>query len=255
MKQDTLFLHMGPGSNAYTERVTLGSKMENVHFWDQPHVETPEQGFQFLIKAAEDELLRMNADTQQPIHIMAHCFGVRLAQQLLHKHPEKIGRCQFINSSFHIPRGFLKLLNVMTKSSEIDPQLKEDIKSYLKLRTSPEASNQEVWEYLNLIARDPLYIKYYWPKSSQFNSFIKIAMSGPAFDATSFQVVLDDFLNHYSHKEMIHNGNHEIMFQLGGQSPLIDLEYEQMSWKNQFPKANFEVNPEAGHFMHLEGSL
>lgn len=255
MKKDTLFLHMGPGLNSFAERKLLGPHMKTTHFWDQPAIKTDENSFGILTDAALVEVDKIYSENKAPVKLFAHCFGIRIAQQLLLKVPEKISDCRFVNSSFDTSRGFFNLLKVMSKSKEIDPALREKMLHYIKNKPTDYGIKEEIWEYVQLIASEPLYIKYYWPKVNQFNEYAKIAASGPPFDFTTFQVVLNDFLNHHSNQELIFNGPHKIVFELGGLNPLLEIEHEISRWRTQFPKAEFLVNPNGGHFMHLEGYL
>lgn len=255
MKKDTLFLHMGPGFNSFVEREILGPSMKSTHFWDQPPIKTEKDAFGTLVEAALNELDTIYSETNTPVKLFSHCFGIRIAQQLLLRAPEKISECHFVNSSFDIPHGFFNLLKIMSRSKEIDPSLGKKMAIYIQNKSTAQGKREEVWEYIQLIAEEPMYIKYYWPKVNQFNAYAKIAASGPPFDFMTFQLVLNDFLNHYFDQEMIFKGNHKITFELGKQSPLVEVENEIPKWKTQFPKAEFSINPNGGHFMHLEGHL
>src|ERR1700737_4149464 len=83
-----LFLHWGPGCNAEVERRWFGDGTL-IDWWDQPKVTGP-QAFETIASAARARLDDLHALTGDPLHLIAHSFGGKLAQALAESSPEKI---------------------------------------------------------------------------------------------------------------------------------------------------------------------
>jgi pimeloyl-ACP methyl ester carboxylesterase len=253
--KDTLFLHGGPGLNAYVERQVLGEQFPHVHFWDQPPVYTSRDAFNTLMEAAVAEVERMFEARRGPIRLMANSFGGHLVSGLLEHIPQKISACHLYGPVYYIPEAFLNLLGIMANDGAADGDLRTRITEFLKVRTHPCADKSEIWDYFNLISLDADFLRYYWPDEAQYTAWITCTRRGPEFDFMTCRNVLNDFLRHHCERRFSFKGTQEIIIELGDRDPLLDLEREMRLWSNRFPTASIVIHRGSGHFIHLEPYL
>ncbi len=258
-KTPTLFLHMGPGLHAKTEKIILGSQFTNIHYWDQPLVtpaENQTQGFSVLVNSAIAEIQKLSSKHRSPIVILAHSFGGHLVRPMLEAAGDQIASCHLVSTGFDLPSGFLKLLKAMHDAPDTDEGLREKLKQFIMRDfTTYESRMGSFWEMVNLVARDPSYVRHYWPNKDQLQKYTRIASSTPALDFTTFQSVVNDFLNNWFPNIEPYNGTVPIQVYLGGADPLLTIENEINSWKRVYPSCHISVLPDSGHFIHLEEYL
>jgi pimeloyl-ACP methyl ester carboxylesterase len=252
MEKDTLFLHGGPGLNAYVERRVLGEQFPHVHFWDQPPVHTTRDAFEVLMDAAVAEVERVFDARRIPITLMANSFGGHLASRLLEIIPHRISACHLFGPVYDIPAAFLNLLGIMANDVTADGDLRTRIAAFLKDRADRSADKTEIWEYFSLISGDADFMRHYWPDEAQYAAWTACARKGPGFDFTTYRNVLNDFLHHHCERRFSFGGSQAIIIELGDRDPLLDLGREMRCWSHRFPTARIVTRRGSGHFIHLE---
>jgi pimeloyl-ACP methyl ester carboxylesterase len=255
LEKDTLFLHGGPGLNAYVERQVLGEQLPHVHFWDQPPVHTTRDAFNTLMEVAVAEVERMFDARRGPIKLMANSFGGHLVSELLDRIPQKISACHLYGPVYDIPAAYLNLLGIMANDRTADDDIRTRITEFLEARTRSAADKSEIWNYFNLISSDACFLRYYWPDEAQYAAWITCMRSGPEFDFITFRNVLNDFLNHHYERRFSFDGAQEILIEFGDRDPLLDLEHEMRLWNHRFTTARIVLRRGSGHFIHLEPYL
>ena len=189
-----------------------------------------------------------------PINIIAHSFGGHIFHQLTSLCPDRIASCELIGTSYDIVAGFYKLMKTLSNNNETDALLKNKINSYLSVHTAPQAT--ELWNYLALIAEDPMFLRLYWPSTGMFNLYLEHAVKAEKMDMLSFQNILNDFmLNFYNPSTAPSKWSGPIDITLGELDPLINLDQDKKKWTNIFPQARIKVLKNSGHFAHLESVL
>jgi len=255
LEKDTLFLHGGPGLNAYVERQVLGEQFPRVHFWDQPPVHTTRDAFNTLMKAAVAEVERMFDTHRGPIRLVANSFGSHLVPGLLERIPHMISACQLYSPVYDIPAAFLNLLGVMANDGTADGDLRTRINEFLKARTRHCADKSEFWDYYGLISSDADFLRYYWPDEALYAAWSSCMRNGPEFDFMTCRNVSNDFLHHHCGHRFSFGGTQEIIIEFGDRDPLLDLEREMRLWSHRFPTARIDIRRGSGHFIHLEPYL
>lgn len=253
--KDTLFLHGGPGLNAYVERQVLGEQYPHVHFWDQPPVHTIRNAFKLLVDAAVAEVERLFDTHRRPIRLMASSFGGHLASGLLERIPHRISSCHLYGPVSDIPAGFLNLLRIMSVDGVAEGDHGKQIASFLDDGTRRSADKKEIWDYVNLIVGDADFMRYYWPDETLYAAWVACARNGPGFDFTTFRNVMNDFLQHHCDRRYSCAGTRPIIIELGDRDPLLVLESEMRLWSCRFPNAEIIIRRGSGHFIHLEPYL
>lgn len=249
--KNTLFLHMGPGFNAYTERKMLGENNKNIEFWDQPVIENSQDAFRKLLNATATKLEEMYQDTQEPIHLVAHSFGAYIAVQLLKTHPHFIGSLKVFNSSYNIVDGYLTLLKKMADNTT-DSEMKSQINAFLSSNPKSLQTGNLFDKIISLVTMDPMYIQHYFYSPKQLEAYINVASNAEPMNILMFKNVLVDFVDHYFKNELMSHSTKPISIVLGGASDPFFTSQCEKSWKALFPQAKIIVEDNIGHFVHLE---
>lgn len=254
-EHDTLFLHWGPGGNAYVEQTLLARRYPQVHFWSQPGIERPSRAFEHLLDAASAEVERLAGAGGRPVNLIAHSFGGHLAAALLARMPDKIGHCHLFSTAYDIASGFRSLLQIMASSPQTEEDLKRQIDRLL-LSAAPVVSDwRQLRQQIELIFSDPGVLRHYWSRPAQYSAYVALAASAPPLHVQTFENVLRDFLAKHFGRGHPFTGTQRITIELGGKDPLFDLADARRSWAWHFPTAQIIERPGSGHFIHLEPYL
>lgn len=253
--KNVLFLHMGPGLNAFPERKLLSASHPQTDFWDQPPIATPEKSFSLLVQAVQEKINRMYIETKKPVRIMAHSFGGHLITHALKAVGDKVSACEFFATGYDLPGGFFKLLKTLLADSKTEDALKSEIQQFLKSgKTHPSAA--DIWNYIGLIVKDPSFMRLYWPSEELHKRYLKISSTGPQLDALTFQYVLSDFMNsNWTESPETSSWSGPITIHLGAKDPLLDVDREANLWKRIYPQSEFRTHFNSGHYVHLEDAL
>jgi pimeloyl-ACP methyl ester carboxylesterase len=246
--KSTLFLHMGPGLNAYVERQLMQDQRPEVYFWDQPPVEGP-TAYEQLIEAAITVVDEMQKAAAKPIHLLAHSFGGHLAKEILYQRPMSVASCDFFSTGFDPAQGFHHLLMKLQHDSQTSVAVKRKMADVLSRH--PSASAENVWEIIAQILEEPDFMRLYWPTVQQYERYKKISSGGPAFQATTFEDVLKGFFRRPA-RSGPHPWKGPLALFLGAGDPLISVPEDSACWRQLFPGLTLAVVPDSGHYPHLK---
>jgi len=253
--RETLFLHWGPGSNAYVERQLLGHRYASICFWDQPKIHQSRHAFGCLLDAAVAEAERLAEQAEGTVNLMAHSFGGHLAAGVLAAIPEKIGDCHLFSTGYDVASGFRRLLEIMAADPGTEGHLRNRINGTLQGHRSARPDWAEVWRHIELAFSDPEVLHHYWSRPQQYDAYVTLAACAPPLHLQTFQNVLCSFLGKHFGRSQPIRSDHRILIELGGLDPLFAVADARKGWALQFPTAQFIDRPGSGHFIHLEPYL
>lgn len=251
-KIDTLFLHMGPGLNAQIEAKLLSKTFPSVLFWDQPKQDQAIGAFSNIVNAAIAKVKKL-AEASKSVRLFAHSFGGHLGVAILKKVPHLINSCVFISTGYSIAEGFYNLLKTMAQEEGTDPELAKTIRSSLSQWRRDCLSLGDVWKIIDLILKDPEFMRHYWAKKRNYVEYLSAASDLSLLHFPTFRFVLNDFLSQAPEKGPL-DWKGEILISLGDRDCLIQTDLEIKNWKRIFPKAKTRVLSNCGHFIHFEAN-
>lgn len=254
MKYKKLFLHMGPGFNAYAERKLLQEKQSDVYFWDQPVIHQTDNTFFRLVDAASEQVQRLVRETGGPIEIVAHSFGGHIALEILRRHPQSVSHCEFYASGFDLATGFLNVLRRVYQ--EGDERLRQNMPPGTKELLQEKIGRREkFWDYIQGVVQDPNFMRFYWPNQKHFAKYNALVAQAPPLDFPTFQNVLSDLHKNWESRLSPVDWSGSVRMSYGLSDPLLTPSHEQSLWKKTLPQIEFCPVPGAGHLLHLEKQL
>jgi len=247
-----LFLHMGPGLNAVTESMLLGSRNPAVDYWDQPSV-TGENAFSDLVEAAITKAKALAAASGKPIELIAHSFGGHLAREIIDKTPETVASLTLLSTGHDLVASFHTLLRKLEKDSETPAELLLKMTEYL--RENPGARLATFWLEVGMIVKDQTFGRPYWPTKELFQNFLAVFAKAPPLSFPTFKAVVNSFLRKrdFIPKRMQWKGPVSLI--LGDCDPLIQVSETVMYWQTLFPQLTKTIRKNSGHYAHIEDVL
>ncbi len=245
---------MGPGMNAGAERLLLAKDpaYAEVDFWDQPQA-TGTDAFTKIARAATERAEALARGHGGPIDLIAHSFGGHFAREIAENRPDLVRSIRLISTSHDVAGQFLRLMRTHAVDPETPAELAVEMQSLL--RQISDDGRSRIWEIIGLITRDPSFMRLYWPKREQFDTFVNLTRTLPALHAETFASVVKEYLNNLSDMptRMPWKGKAELV--LGAIDPLISVDEAEKYWRRCFPRLEVEIRESSGHYPHLETPL
>jgi pimeloyl-ACP methyl ester carboxylesterase len=238
------FLHYGPGGNAFVERQKLQGDFPEAQFLDQPHVKGSAHPFKTLVRACADHLLHY---PRSPV--VAHSFGCDLLMAAMGSQPLQNSPLVLVSPLKSIPQGMFNVAIDLEKRAP-QPGLEKAIAAAEP--ALPDLDAEKFWGLVSQVAVHPDYGKTFWQSAGQMAEYYNTAASGPPFDATEWQAVIQDYLfaNTPANFGLLKSKEAWVIF--GDCDPYIELEKELPYWRSLVGSERVIVIKSSGHYPHLE---
>lgn len=243
---NTLFLHGGPGMTSGIERLWFGEDLP-IRWWDQP-IEAPwaPAPLDALADAAAAEVARMADACGEPVHVVAHCFGGRIAHALARRCPERLRRITLMGCAHNVLDGMFRLAGrtADTGGSRILVDAIAAARQHL---------DGDSFEAMMLaVAADPLFPGIYFGPGSAVarTRFLELLPQTNFIDVAAFLAGMKKMLA-LPPPQPLPDFSGEVMLVVGRDDPVLLPEEDIAGWRGVFPRLRAEV-VEAGHWIHLE---
>jgi pimeloyl-ACP methyl ester carboxylesterase len=209
--------------------------------------------------SAEAQVRRL-AETNGPVTLLAHCFGARIAVELLKRVPEKIERVVLLGPAIDPLASLARLIGgkiadawASAGQSNAATEVRE-----LAARVVRERDVSAFWRMLEQFASRPDSFAHYWGNLEALNRYVTlIERTGPPIDNSAFGSILSSFIAAEPVPRLPDLSRHardiECVICVGELDAMSDFEAIRGSWGRAIPQARFVRVPGAGHFVHLEG--
>lgn len=237
---------MGPGLNAYCERMVFGQDYPHIDFWDQP----PCQSMNALIDRVVNKIEHMSKTANQPIDLICHSFGGLLAVYALQTKIPRVRSLLLLGTGFFYKKSFENIAKALTTDPNTAPDVRVELTSVLN-KVSKDLIQKDFWSLFNAIVKDPEFMRLYWHSTSQYQNYKATLANAPSLSVETFSAVSNDVIemNPRPSKSEFQGPVH---LYLGENDPLINIPNEAVAWKTVFPKLQLTLIPKCGHFVHFE---
>jgi pimeloyl-ACP methyl ester carboxylesterase len=254
--QTLLYFPGGPGFNANPEMQLLNPLYEkeglSLTGWHEPSRLRPaaypyhkKNAYRHYLRCAEQFFLSQY--TNEPLAILAHCFGSYPLCHLLEKHPEKISCAILITPDFCLGKTDRNiLLSVLNNYRKYDGDKAAALQVILEQYTGTFDANTEAG--FMLAAEDPCLFDAYWLDEEKKKSFIRF-YSGAEYsiDAEAFFDVRKSFV-----KAGLRNSSVPVMVIYGRHDRIISIRDELQELSRYFSNPQVTALEKAGHYPHIE---
>lgn len=246
MSAKALFLHGGPGTHAGIERRWFGDALP-IHWWDQPSAREGDPApFASLVAAARQELSRMYAGHSEPVHVIAHSFGVLLARALARDVPDLIESLVLLAPTRNVFCALQRLAARLPREAIAGAG-----GGFAEVPPEPMPSRERFAEFIQQLLAVEDLLDHYWGAESDGarDRYKRIADEVAPLDAETFLSVAYDSLRVLS-GESTPTFKTPARIIAGRQDPLFD-EADICLWQIEFPNAEVAWR-DCGHWPHFE---
>lgn len=224
-----IFLHFGPGANASIEKEFLADP--TTHYWNQPKVSSPNY-IEDLLRDTSEEIKKLASDSKGKIEIIAHSFGVFLAQNLDEKTRSLVSKAVYLAPTFDFRRSITNMMSFVANDSSI-----KNINSFEEFLSA----------FVSFSTNHPDYFKYYFHQEENFQKYIKLAQKYESTHEASLMAGIKELMNTYANQAISPKYDNTKVI-LGKYDPLVP-KADQDLISSVFEHTEIV---DAGHFPHLE---
>lgn len=244
--KNSLFLHYGPGGNAFVENQMFDKLSDKILFWNQPKTKTLNSPYSSLVSLSTKQVL----STDEPHNIIAHSFGCSIAASIKQEPVLHDSKIILIAPLRNIPLNFLNLANILLKKQE-NSKLKNALSVLSENVISSSFESNLFWKLFGEIVIHPNYYPSFWSSSECMQNYLSIAAKGPVFDTEEWQAVIADYFlfDKKYNFDIFKNTNTHVL--LGANDPYLsqaDFDY----WISLLGINNVSIIKNAGHLPHIE---
>ena len=242
-----LFLHGGPGGSAQLERAWFGTALP-IEWWDQPRLTMDAaRPLRAISSAGVEKIIELTDAAGDPIALVAHSFGGRVALAIANELPERVCEVVLISCGAHLPSQVVRLGRATARDHPGDKGLEQ------ALRTAEQRNDLDsLLALITVVTSTPQWVRqYFGAHSDEVRSrYCAVAPNGPDVDPATFVAVLREQLATPSTPTESRFGGRVALW-LGAEDPLLDIHEETAFWRSSFPAMDISVVP-GGHMLHLE---
>lgn len=224
-----IFLHFGPGANASIEKEVLSDP--KTHYWTQPKVSSSTY-IEDLLASTSHEIKKIAANSNGKVEIVAHSFGVFLAQNLDEHTRSLVSKAVYLTPTFDFRRSITNMMSFVAN----DPKYKEI-----------ESFDDFMGAFVSFSSNYPNYFSHYFHREEDFQKYIQLAQKYEPTHEPSLMAGIKELIDEYAGQEIIPKYDQTKVI-LGKFDPLIPKEDQDII------SAIFENTEivDTGHFPHLE---
>ncbi|MBC7385277.1 MAG: alpha/beta fold hydrolase [Cryobacterium sp.] len=223
-----------------------------IDFWDQTQVTGPD-AYSDLKIAALMKFDALFAAAEKPISLIAHSFGSHLLRYLVQVRGDQISTIKLYSAGHDLIADLERLAERLAEQPSTPPDLTAEL--LFSLEHPPSDLIARLWNCAQLIAKDPAFMRLYWPTTPLFQKYQAITKSAPPLNFKTFRDVTTDFLKQKDSLPNSTSWKGSATLVLGQKDPLLDPSKTRAYWESVFPKLQTELRPESGHYPHLERFL
>jgi pimeloyl-ACP methyl ester carboxylesterase len=253
------YIHGGPGLNSRPESQILKEVFENqdheIFFFNEPSILRKNEilspnPFENYLLELENKFLQFLEESEEPVSIIAHSFGVYGAHYLIKKFGSEIGHLFLVAPAFDLNAVDSNLINLsISDFLNLD---QEKAKTLIALNQERAGNfDQKTLEALFVVASNPHYTDHYFVNLNTKTHYYSHMVEEFAFDLESFLGVRNSLnANLVSHSKV----QIPCTVFIGENEKITSSQNEIARLETLFDLLDIQMISDVGHYPHLEKS-